>query len=77
MLKSASDALMGIRKAKSDQQLSMKAEIASIAIKAPAGKLEELKALEADLRAVGKIDSITFESGEEISIANVSFNPAS
>ena len=77
MLKSASDALMGIRKAKSDQQLSMKAEITSLVIKAPAGKLEELKALEADLRAVGKIDSITFETGEEISIANVSFKPAS
>ena len=76
MLKSASDALMGIRKAKSDQQLSMKAEITSLVIKAPAGKLEELKALEADLRAVGKIDSITFETGEEISIANVSFKPA-
>ena len=77
MLKSASDALMGIRKAKSDQQLSMKAEITSLVIKAPAGKLEELKALEADLRAVGKIDSIAFESGEEISIASVSFKPAS
>jgi valyl-tRNA synthetase len=76
MLKSASDALMGIRKAKSDQQLSMKAEITSLVIKAPAGKLEELKALEADLRAVGKIDSINFETGEEISIANVSFKPA-
>jgi valyl-tRNA synthetase len=77
MLQSASDALMGIRKAKSDQQLSMKAEIASLVIKAPAGKLEGLKALEADLRAVGKIDSITYETGEEISIANVSFKPAS
>jgi valyl-tRNA synthetase len=77
MLQSASDALMGIRKAKSDQQLSMKAEISSLVIKAPAGKLEELKALEADLRAVGKIDSITYETGEEISIANVSFRPAS
>jgi valyl-tRNA synthetase len=77
MLKTASEALMGVRKAKSDQQLSMKAEITSLAIKAPAGKLEELKTLEADLRAVGKIDSITFEAGEEISIANVSFKPAS
>jgi valyl-tRNA synthetase len=76
MLQSASDALMGIRKAKSDQQLSMKAEITYLVIKAPAGKLEELKALEADLRSVGKIDSITFETGEEISIASVSFKPA-
>ena len=77
MLKTASEALMGVRKAKSDQQLSMKAEITSLIIKAPAEKLEELKTLEADLRAVGKIDSITFEAGEEISIANVSFKPAS
>ena len=77
MLQSASEALMGIRKSKSDQQLSMKAEITSLVIKAPAGKLEELKAIEADLRAVGKIESIAFETGEEISISNVSFNPAS
>jgi valyl-tRNA synthetase len=75
MLQIASDALMGIRKAKSDQQLSMKAEITSLVIKAPAGKLEELKAIDADLRAVGKIDSIAYEIGEEISIANVSFKP--
>ena len=77
MLQSASEALLGIRKAKSDQQLSMKAEIATLSIKAPAGKLEELKVLEADLRAVGKIDSIAFEAGEEISISNVTFKPAS
>ena len=77
MLQSASDALMGIRKAKSDQQLSMKAEITSLVINAPAGKLEELKAIEADLRAVGKIDAISFEDGEEISISNVAFKPAS
>jgi valyl-tRNA synthetase len=77
MLQSASEALMGVRKAKSDQQLSMKAEIGSLTIKAPAGKLQELKTLEADLRAVGKIDSIAFEAGEEISVSNVTFKPAS
>ena len=76
MLRSASEALMGVRKAKSDQQLSMKAEIASLTIKAPAERLEELKALEADIRAVGKIDSIAFENGDEISISDVSFKPA-
>jgi valyl-tRNA synthetase len=76
MLRSASEALMGVRKAKSDQQLSMKAEIASLTIKAPAERLEELRALEADIRAVGKIDSIAFENGDEISISDVSFKPA-
>ena len=76
MLQSASEALMGVRKAKSDQQLSMKAEITSLTIKAPAGKLEELRALESDIRSVGKIDAIVFETGEEIAISNVSFKPA-
>ena len=76
MLRSASEALMGIRKAKSDQQLSMKAEITSLTINAPQEKLQELKHLESDLRSVGKIETIAFETGEEVSISNVSFKPA-
>jgi valyl-tRNA synthetase len=75
MLKTASDALMGVRKAKSDQQLSMKAEIASLTINAPAEKLQDLKQLEADLRSVGKIEKIDFVVGEALSISNVSFKP--
>ena len=75
MLKTASEALMGVRKAKSDQQLSMKAEITSLKINAPEEKLKELKQLEADLRSVGKIEKIDFVVGEVLSIANVSFKP--
>jgi len=75
MLKTASDALMGVRKAKSDQQLSMKAEITSVTVNAPAEKLQDLKQLEADLRSVGKIEKIDFVVGEVLSISNVSFKP--
>jgi valyl-tRNA synthetase len=75
MLKTASEALMGVRKAKSDQQLSMKAEVTSLKINAPEEKLKELKQLEADLRLVGKIEKIDFVVGEVLSIANVSFKP--
>jgi valyl-tRNA synthetase len=75
LLKTASEALMGVRKAKSDQQLSMKAEITSLTINAPAEKLQELKHLEADLRSVGKIEKIDFVVGEVLSISNVSFKP--
>ena len=74
-LRTASEALMGIRKAKSDQQLSMKAEIASLNIAAPEEKLQELKQLEADLRSVGKIETIAFETAGEVSISKVSFKP--
>ncbi len=73
MLSTASEALLGVRKAKSDQQLSMKAEISSLIIKAPADKLEQLRQIEADIRSVGKIQTISFEDGDTVSISNVSF----
>ena len=75
MLKTASEALLGVRKAKSDQQLSMKAEIISLTIHAPAEKLQDLRQLETDLRSVGKIENIDFVVGEVLSISNVSFKP--
>ena len=75
MLKTASEALLGVRKAKSDQQLSMKAEIISLTIHAPEEKILELKQLESDLRSVGKIEKISFVAGDVLSISNVSFKP--
>ena len=75
MLNTASEALMGVRKAKSDQQLSMKAEITSLTINAPEAKLNELKQIEADLSSVGKIEKISFEAGDVLAISNVSFKP--
>jgi valyl-tRNA synthetase len=75
MLTTASEALMGIRKAKSDQQLSMKAEITSLTINAPEEKLQELNQFETDLRSVGKIEKITFVAGDVLAISNVSFKP--
>lgn len=75
MLNTASETLMGVRKAKSDQQLSMKAEITSLTIKAPEAKLQELKQIEADLRSVGKIEKISFVAGDVLAISNVSFKP--
>jgi valyl-tRNA synthetase len=76
MLNTASEALMGVRKAKSDQQLSMKAEITSLTINAPEEKLKELKQIEADLSSVGKIEKISFEAGDVLAISNVSFKPS-
>ncbi len=75
MLKTASDALIGVRKAKSDEQLSMKAEITSLTISAPEEKLQEIKQLESDLRSVGKIEKISFVAGDVLAISNVSFKP--
>jgi valyl-tRNA synthetase len=75
MLNTASEALMGVRKAKSDQQLSMKAEITSLTINAPEEKLKELKQIEADLSSVGKIEKISFVEADVLAISNVAFKP--
>jgi valyl-tRNA synthetase len=48
-------ALMGIRGAKSTQKVSMKTPVTSMVVTAPADVLARLGAIEADLRAVGRL----------------------
>jgi valyl-tRNA synthetase len=75
LMVSASEALMGIRKSKSDQQLSMKAEIELIRI--ASSDAAGLKSIESDLRAVGKIEKLEISSGQALVIEEVVFKPAS
>jgi valyl-tRNA synthetase len=72
----ASQALIGIRKAKSDQKLSMKAEIESLTIGASAADIELLKQIESDLKSVGKIDEVGYKVSDSLAISGVSFKPA-
>jgi len=76
MLLLASQALIGIRKSKSDEKLSMKAEIQSLTIAAGALDIESLKKIESDLKSVGKIEEINYKVGEALAISQVSFKPA-
>jgi valyl-tRNA synthetase len=76
MLLLASQALIGIRKSKSDEKLSMKAEIQSLTIAAGALDIESLKKIESDLKSVGKIEEINYKVGEALTISQVSFKPA-
>ena len=76
LLSLASQALIGIRKAKSDEKLSMKAEISSLTIEADEADLDSLKHFESDLKSVGKIDVINYKVGELLTIRAVTFKPA-
>ncbi|MCF8525085.1 MAG: valine--tRNA ligase [Rhodoluna sp.] len=76
LLSLASQALIGIRKAKSDEKLSMKAEITSLTIEASDQEIELLKLIESDLKSVGKIDEINYKVSESLAISGVSFKPA-
>lgn len=76
LLSLASQALIGIRKAKSDEKLSMKAEISSLTIEANEADIEALKNIESDLKSVGKIDQVNYQASGSLAISGVSFKPA-
>ena len=67
----AKEALFGLRKAKSDAKVSMKAPVESATLVSPAAVLTTLRLLEADFKAVGKISDLAFEEGEEFAVTNV------
>jgi valyl-tRNA synthetase len=71
VLEVAKEALFGLRKAKSDEKVSMKAAVESATLVAPAAVLTTLRLLEADFKAVGKISDLAFEEGEEFAVKNV------
>jgi valyl-tRNA synthetase len=75
LLSLASQALIGIRKAKSDEKLSMKAEIASLTIEASEQEVASLKLIESDLKSVGKIDTVNYKVSESLAISGVTFKP--
>ena len=76
LLTLASQALFGTRKAKSDAKASMKADVTSAVLSAPAGVLERLELLSRDLKAAGRIGSLTFAPADEISVTEVVLAPA-
>jgi valyl-tRNA synthetase len=67
----ASTALFGIRKAKSDAKVSMKAAVESATLQAPAAVLPSLKSFEADLKSVAKIETLSYGEGAEIAMVDV------
>jgi valyl-tRNA synthetase len=67
----ASEALILVRKAKSDAKVSMKAEITAAELVGP----EKLVELKADLMAVGKIANLAIEVGD-LELRKVEFAPA-
>ena len=69
LLEQASQALFGVRKAKSDAKVSMKAEVASATLRTP--DTSAMALIEGDIRAVGRIESLTVAQGPEVEIVDV------
>ncbi len=69
LLPAVAAALAGIRKAKSDAKLGMRAEVAAMTLVASAEDADRIRAAEADLRAAGKVTGeITPADGASIEV---------
>lgn len=68
-------ALAGIRKAKSDAKLGMRAEVTAMTLAAPATVQDLVRAAEADLRAAGKVTDLTYAEGQVLEVRDVELVP--
>ncbi len=73
LLGAVGEALIGIRRAKTDAKASQKTELASATLHAPAAQRDLIERAADDLRAVGKIAALGFSDGPEISVSEVVF----
>jgi valyl-tRNA synthetase len=68
-MKVASEALVQIRKSKSDAKLSMKAEIKTATLSGA----QELSLIAEDLKSVGKIAELKLLIGNELALSDLEF----
>jgi valyl-tRNA synthetase len=71
LLELASIAVSGVRKAKTDAKVSMKAAVVSAVIEAPSAVLSSLRLLESDLKSVGKIENMSYTEAEELAMTQI------
>ncbi|MGW8483497.1 valine--tRNA ligase [Microbacterium sp. NPDC055903] len=71
----ASEALIGIRRAKTEAKASQKTPVARAVITAPADRLEALRAAAADLSAVGRIAALEITEGEALAVTEIELAP--
>lgn len=76
VLSAASEALIGIRRAKTEAKASQKTPVASATISAPAAKIAALQAAAGDLQAVGRIAELHFADAAELTVSAIELAPA-
>jgi valyl-tRNA synthetase len=68
-------ALAGVRKAKSEAKVGMRAEVTSMTLAGPAAALEQIRSAVADLNAAGKISDITYADAAYVEVRDVVLVP--
>jgi len=71
LLDVASAAIGAVRKAKTDAKLSLRTEIPSVVLAAPAELAERIRRFEPDLRAAGRLGAIEYAEADELEVRPV------
>ncbi|MBW9092816.1 valine--tRNA ligase [Microbacterium jejuense] len=69
------EALIGVRRAKTEAKVSQKAEVARAVIAGPAESLSLIKLAEGDLRAVGRIAAVEYEDADTLAVTAIELAP--
>ena len=71
VLDAASQALIGVRRAKTEAKASQRTPVASATITAPAADIARLALIESDLKAVGRIAELDVVEGDELHVTAI------
>ncbi|MGZ8804839.1 MAG: class I tRNA ligase family protein, partial [Microbacterium sp.] len=75
VLSAVGDALIGIRRAKTEAKASQKTPVTRMTIAAPAASVTLIQLAEGDLKAVGRIAEITYEDADGIVVSGIELAP--
>jgi valyl-tRNA synthetase len=75
LLGSVGQALAGVRKAKSEAKVGMRAEVRTMTLAAPAAVLGHVRSAEADLRACGRITDLAYAEADTVLVRDAELIP--
>ncbi len=75
VLAAVGEALIGIRRAKTEAKASQKTAVTRMTIAAPAASVAVLQLAEGDLKAVGRIAEITYSDAETTAVSDIELAP--
>jgi valyl-tRNA synthetase len=76
LLTAVGEALAGIRKAKSEAKVGMRAEVAAVTLAGPAGWTDLVRAAEADLRAAGRVTgAVSYVEDDTVEVRDAQLVP--
>jgi valyl-tRNA synthetase len=71
VLRAVGEALISVRRAKTEAKASQKTAVESLTLSGPAALIAALRSAEGDLKAVGRISSLTYADAESLAVTDI------